>query len=93
MHDIVKRAHVVIPDDLLREVDALVGPRRRSEFFVQAAREKVERERLRSLAHEMAGSLRGEGPPEWETPEKSAAWVRSLRRENDEGAFPPSPEE
>jgi hypothetical protein len=26
-----QRAHVIVPADLLREVDALVGPRRRSE--------------------------------------------------------------
>jgi len=58
-----RRAHVLIPDDLLRELDALVGPRRRSEFFVEAAREKVARERLRRVAHAMAGSLRDEAIP------------------------------
>ena len=34
-----RRAHVVIPQDLLREVDAVVGGRKRSDFFAQAARE------------------------------------------------------
>lgn len=82
-----KRAHVVIPEDLLQEVDALVGPRRRSEFFTDAAREKVRREQLRRLAHELAGSLKDEPTPGWETPEASSAWVRSLRDESDEKAF------
>jgi metal-responsive CopG/Arc/MetJ family transcriptional regulator len=37
------RAHIVVPEDLLREVDALVGHRKRSDFFVEAAREKIDR--------------------------------------------------
>lgn len=84
----MRRAHVVIPGDLLREVDALVGSRRRSEFFVEAAREKVARERLRRLAHKMAGALKDEHIPGWETPEAASAWVRSLRSEGDERTFP-----
>lgn len=78
------RAHVVVPEDLLREVDALVGPRRRSEFFADAAREKLGRERLRRVAHEMVGSLKAEPTPDWETPELASTWVRSLRVESDE---------
>jgi hypothetical protein len=82
-----KRAHVVVPEDLLAEVDDLVGPRRRSEFFAEAAREKVARERLRLAAHELAGSLKDEEIPGWETPDATSAWVRALRTESDERAF------
>jgi hypothetical protein len=79
-----RRAHVVLPADLLREVDALVGPRRRSDFLVEAAREKIARERLREWGHELAGSLRNQDTPGWETPAAASAWVRSLRAESDE---------
>lgn len=88
MSNETKRAHVVVPEDLLREVDALVGPRRRSEFFADAAREKVARERLRRAAHAMAGSLRDQQIPHWETPEAASAWARALRAESDDVAFP-----
>lgn len=81
------RAHVIIPETLLHEVDALVGPRRRSEFFVEAAREKVTREKLRHVAHDLAGSLRKVETPGWETPEAASEWVRQLRQENDERTF------
>src|SRR5438270_599095 len=81
------RAHLIIPEDLLREVDALVGNRKRSDFFVEAAREKVDRLKLQRAAHELAGFLKGVDTPEWETPEATSDWVRSLRRENDERAF------
>ena len=76
------RAHVVVPEDLLDEVDALVGPRRRSEFFAEAAREKVARLKLRQAAHKLVGSLADDDIPGWETTESSARWVRSLRRES-----------
>jgi hypothetical protein len=80
------RAHVVIPEDTLRDVDALVGPRRRSEFIAEATREKVDRERLRRMAHELAGSLKDKDFAAWETPESTSRWVRALREESDEKA-------
>lgn len=82
-----KRAHVAVPRDLLEEVDALVGPRRRSEFFVEAVRERVARERQRKVMHEMAGALKHNHIPEWDTPESTSAWVHALRVESDRVAF------
>ncbi len=87
MNKETKRAHVVLPEGLLDEVDKLVGPRRRSEFFAQAVREKLARERLRKVAHELVGSLKDTAIPDWETPEAASAWVRSLRAASDERAF------
>jgi len=78
------RAHVILPEDLLREVDDLVGPRKRSEFFVDAAREKIARERLRRAAHKLGGSLADKDIPGWESSQAAREWVRSMRRESDE---------
>ena len=78
------RAHVVVPDDLLAEIDKLVGPRKRSEFFVDAAREKLRRDRLMAAAEAAAGSLVGVDTPGWETPEETDEWVRAKRREWDQ---------
>ena len=82
------RAHVIVPADLIQEIDALVGPRGRSDFFVEAAREKIARERLREAAHAVAGSLRDVEIPGWGTPEETSEWVRRLRQESDEKAYP-----
>jgi metal-responsive CopG/Arc/MetJ family transcriptional regulator len=51
------RTHVLIPEEILQEVDALVGPRRRSEFFAEAATEKLARDRLSHLFRRATGSL------------------------------------
>ena len=76
------RMHIVVPDDVIEEVDRLVGRRRRSAFFAEAARERLRRERLRETMKEAAGILKAKDYPEWETPQKVAAWVRKLRQQS-----------
>lgn len=73
------RTHVVFPKDLVEAVDRLVGPRKRSAFFVQAVEEKIDWERLGRALATTAGFLTGEAHPEWETPEQVSAWVHELR--------------
>jgi hypothetical protein len=78
-----KRAHVLLPDDLLREIDSLVGSRGRSAFLVETARTEVRRQKLLQF-------LEGKGEdPAWrnsdhpELAEGTDAWVRKLRTESD----------
>jgi len=78
------RMHVVLPEDLVRAVDALAGKGKRSRFIEEAVREKLRKERLLSALKDSAGTLSGEDHPHWETPEKVASWVRELRRESDQ---------
>jgi hypothetical protein len=76
-----KRAHILLPHDLVKEIDSIVGPRGRSAFLVETAREAVRRRKLLRFLesdipawkdadhNEMAGS--------------AAAWVRELRQESE----------
>ena len=41
-----KRTHLILPEELLAEIDALVGQRGRSAFLVDVLREEVRRRRL-----------------------------------------------
>ena len=76
-----RRAHIVLPDDLLTQIDALVGARGRSQFLTELARREVHRLRLLQYLEEKR--------PGWnlaEHPELSggaAAWVESLRQEDE----------
>ena len=79
MADEMIRTHVVFPKELIEAVDRLVGPRKRSAFFVQAVEEKIDRERLGTALATTAGFLGEESHSEWATPEHVAAWVRELR--------------
>lgn len=75
-----RRVHIVLPDALLREIDARVGQRQRSAFIQEAIEEKLRREKLLESLDEMAGSLAGVDIPGWESSAAAAEWVRALRR-------------
>lgn len=72
-----KRAHVFLPDDLLADVDALVGPRGRSAFLTEVIREAVNRRRLLDVLGSPEPLLKDEDYPEFR--DGAEAWVRNLR--------------
>jgi hypothetical protein len=73
------RIHIILPDELVAEIDALAGPGKRSEYITDVLETKVRSERLRETIRRGAGILRDEDYPHWSTPEKIAAWVRDGR--------------
>ncbi|MBI4218812.1 MAG: hypothetical protein HY682_01625 [Chloroflexi bacterium] len=73
------RTHVVMPDDLLRAIDGIVGSRGRSRFLEDAAREKLERMELADALKATAGIARGKKYRHWQNREIAAAWVRETR--------------
>jgi hypothetical protein len=75
-----RRAHIVMPAELVEEIDARVGPRKRSQFVQEAVEEKLRRQRLQASLAEMAGSLADFDIPGWETSEAAVEWVRAQRR-------------
>jgi hypothetical protein len=75
-----RRAHIFLPEDLLREIDALVGPRGRSAFLVETARSEVRRQKLLRFLEGSLGWNEGKHP---ELAGGSVAWVRKLRAESD----------
>ncbi len=71
------RVHISLDQDLVHEVDELVGPRGRSPFIASAVRAAVEDERRWRLIESAAGQTSARGH-EWD--EDPAAWVRRQRR-------------
>ena len=78
-----QRAHIVLPQDLLAEIDATVGPRGRSAFIVETTRAELRRRKLLAFFGSKEPAWRDEDHPEWAN--GSAAWVRALRQESDAG--------
>jgi len=76
-----KRAHILLPYDLVREIDAIVGPRGRSAFLVETAREAVRRRKLLQFLKSDSQVWKDTEHPE--LAKGTAAWVRQLRRESD----------
>jgi hypothetical protein len=76
-----KRAHILLPQDLVREIDAIVGPRGRSAFLVETAREAVRRRKLLRFLESDTPAWRDADHPELAG--GAVAFVRELRQENE----------
>jgi len=76
------RTHVVLSAELVRQIDELVGKRKRSAFIEEAVEERVKRERLGRALEETVGALKGKLPPEWEEPGGAAEWVHRTRQQD-----------
>ena len=76
-----QRAHIIVPGDLLREIDALVGPRGRSAFLLETARQEVRRRKLLRFLESEEPAWEKDRHPELR--DGSAAWVRGLRRQSE----------
>jgi Arc/MetJ-type ribon-helix-helix transcriptional regulator len=77
------RTHVVLPEELIKQIDALVGKRGRSAFLTEVAQREVIRLRQMRVLEELASGPPADltDHPEWENP---AEWVRKLRQESEE---------
>ena len=76
-----RRAHLVLPQELIEEIDSVVGPRGRSAFLVETALAELRRRRLLTFL--------GDDEPAWnesDHPELGAgsgAWVKRIRSESE----------
>jgi hypothetical protein len=73
------RTNLTLPEDLLREVDELAGPRGRSRYVAEAVAQRVKRDRLGEAIRETAGIMVGR--PGWMSPDEVVRWVGELRSE------------
>ena len=74
------RAHVVMPEKLAKDIDALVGPRGRSAFLVETAEKEVKRRKLLAFLESEEPVWKDEDHPDI-AEQGAAAWVHNLRRE------------
>jgi metal-responsive CopG/Arc/MetJ family transcriptional regulator len=77
------RTNLTLPEDLLREVDEIAGPRGRSRYVAGAVTERLKRDRLRRAIDLAAGALVRPGRPPM-TRDEVSAWVEQLRSEETE---------
>jgi hypothetical protein len=76
-----RRTHILLPEDLAREIDALAGRRGRSAFIVETAREAVRRRKLLRFLEGESASWKEQDHPE--LAKGAASWVRKLRRQSE----------
>jgi hypothetical protein len=76
------RVHISLEEDLVRQVDDLVGPRGRSPFVADAVRRAVDEELRWRAIKRAAGGIADHGH-DWD--DDPAAWVRAQRRADPRG--------
>jgi hypothetical protein len=76
-----QRAHIVLPAELIEEIDSEVGPRGRSAFLADLARAELKRRKLLSFLRSDEVIWKDEDHPE--LAEGADKWVRSMRDEWD----------
>jgi len=80
----LKRAHLILPEELLREIDRIVGSRGRSSFIADAAKAELRRRRQLRALDKAAGAWKRKDHPE--LARGAAGLVRRLRIEADRRA-------
>ncbi len=77
-----RRAHVILPADLVADIDKLVGKRCRSAFLTEVASDEIQRRQQRNALRKSAGAWKNEDHPELK--DGAAAWVIKIRGESEE---------
>jgi metal-responsive CopG/Arc/MetJ family transcriptional regulator len=75
------RTNLLLPKELVEEVDYFAGTRGRSRYVAEALRARLKRDRFKEVIERTAGVLKAEDYPEWSTSEKVVDWVRARRSE------------
>lgn len=76
-----KRTHIVLPEELVGEIDQIAGSRGRSAFLADLARREIKRRRLLKIFESDEAVWRDEDHPE--LGEGAVAWVRQMRQESE----------
>ena len=74
------RTNVVLPADLLKEIDRVAGPRRRSAFLAEAAEEKLAKLRFAEAAAGAFGAWKDEDHPELKVAEDMEPYLIETRK-------------
>jgi metal-responsive CopG/Arc/MetJ family transcriptional regulator len=74
---VTRRAHVVLPVDLLADIDKIAGRHGRSAFLAEVAQKEIKLRRQREALVEAAGAWKVKDHPE--LAKGAEAWVRKLR--------------
>ena len=78
----MKRTHVVLSEQLVKDIDALVGSRQRSRFLTQAAERELMRLRQLKAVKAATGSWKDKDHPELKR--GAIEWVDKLRAEDED---------
>ena len=85
------RTNLMLPPELVAEVDRIAGPRNRSRYVAEAVQARLRRDHLKEVWDRSFGILKAEDYPYWATSDMVVEWVRALRAEETDPGSDPIP--
>ena len=76
------RTNLLLPEDVVKTLDRVAGPRGRSRYVAEAVRERARRDERQALLGQMVGAWKDH--PLFPTSDAVYQWVRYLRSEDHE---------
>jgi predicted transcriptional regulator len=73
------RTNLLLPEDLVEQLDRVAGPRGRSRYVAEAVRDRIKRDERMAALSEAAGAWKDH--PLFPTDQSVVDWVRALRSE------------
>ena len=77
------RAHVIVEEEILKDIDRLVGKKKRSSFISNAAKKELQRLNQLSVLRRLKGAWKDEDHTELQGRDGTYKWVRKLRQEDE----------
>lgn len=77
------RAHVIVDESILKEIDRLAGKKKRSSFIEDAAKKELQRLNQLALLKKLKGTWKDEDHPDMKGKDGTYRWVRKLRQEDE----------
>src|SRR5471032_1540106 len=74
LHMALVRTNVTLPEELLRQIDEVAGPRGRSRYVADVVAKQVRRDLQRKVFAETFGAMVGK--PGWMNPDEALAFAR-----------------
>lgn len=74
------RTNVILPEEIIKEIDKIAGERKRSAFLVEAAKEKLTREKFKKVSKKVFGIFKDY--LEFSSGTKVRSYIRKFRKEN-----------
>ncbi|MGR3218966.1 MAG: hypothetical protein ACUZ8H_03990 [Candidatus Anammoxibacter sp.] len=76
------KTQVVFPKEMLKELDKVVTPGKRSHFVVQATRKELQRIRIAHTMEKAAGAWKDDDYPEFKTLNNVHNWLSNIQKED-----------
>lgn len=77
------RAHVIVEEEILKDIDRLVGKKKRSSFITNATKKELQRLNQLPVLRKLKGAWKDKDHPELQGKDGAYKWVRKLRQEDE----------